>query len=364
MNIQKISEQHPEWTRLITAYLPWLKTFKVWVLILVGTFAYGALYPGVSMPVFANKLMLVGPLVWEEPWRLFTYILMHGSWLHLLMNTLAFYQLAQFCEILYGTWRFQLIFILSGILGGVASVWWNPYVNTVGASGAIMGLMGAILAYTVVLKDHLPADLKSQMIRDVVVTCGLTAFLGFTIPNIDNAAHLGGFISGFVGGILMAPRPLEKRLIARVITMLSTFILIGIYALPYSKTVEDTYQEDIKFENTLLHVWSVEEQLNIKHKTLISKAEQTSYPEWESEYTAQIIKPLEDIELSVASINLYPDSKKKIEYSVLVRYIKLKLKEADTVKTWVRTRDIKMMEMLPKYNEEYESLIKTLKGIK
>lgn len=361
---KQINTRHQEWVSLAEQHAPNMRTHKIWIYVLVGIFAFGAFYSQTSMTTTTEDLMLIGPKVWPEPWRLFTYILIHGSWLHLIMNTLAFYQLALFTETLFGSWRFQVIFVMSGIFGGITSVWWNPLVNTVGASGAILGLMGAILAYTIVLKQQLPPDLKQQMVRDVWVTCGLTAILGFFIPNIDNAAHIGGFLSGFIIGFALAPRTYATPLIMRIAIATGLLAIFATLGLTPNKTVLLTYESDRKFETVLKEVWTKEEVIHSRYKSLITEADSLPYSEWESKYKIEILDPLDELAMNIDQIKLTSTSQKKIEYTVLVRYIALKRQEADTVKTWIKTRDLKMLTLINTYNDEYAALTKTLKGLK
>lgn len=361
---KQINTQHQEWVSLASQHAPSIRTNTIWIYIFVGVFTFGSFYSSTSITTTTEQLMLIGPTVWSEPWRLLTYMLLHGSWLHLIMNTLAFYQLAMFTETLYGSWRFQLIFVISGIFGGITSVWWNPMVNTVGASGAILGLMGAILAYTMVLKHHLPTDLKKQMIRDVWITCALTGLLGFLIPNIDNAAHIGGFISGLILGFALAPRAYPTSLGIRLTLATTLLVTCAFIGLTPNRTILKTYESDRRFDMVLKDVWSKEEVINAKYKSLIAEADTLKFQEWEIKYNTEIMEPLNELAASLDNIKLTATSSKKIEYTVLVRYMALKKQEAETVKTWIKTRDLKMLDLINTYNDEYAALTKTLKGVK
>src|SRR6478609_5029586 len=73
-------------------------------------------------------------------WRLVTYMFLHGGAMHILFNMWCLWDLGRLCESLYGRWTFAAIYLIAGVSGGLASVGWNPIVNSVGASGAIFGL--------------------------------------------------------------------------------------------------------------------------------------------------------------------------------------------------------------------------------
>src|SRR5256885_9963961 len=88
-----------------------------------------------------------GPLTFNgEWWRLITYAFLHGSLLHIAFNMWCLWDLGALCESLYGRATFAALYLITGVAGGVASIGWRPLGGTVGASGAIFGLAGALVA--------------------------------------------------------------------------------------------------------------------------------------------------------------------------------------------------------------------------
>jgi membrane associated rhomboid family serine protease len=149
---------------------------------------------GISQPggTLFEKGALVGFLVADgEWWRLVTAMFLHASVLHLGFNTLALYWLGSIVEQAIGTWRFLLIYFASGLAGSAgALVFSSAFTPTVGASGAIFGIMGALL----VLEYHSTGSFAGQAMGLIVINLALT----FTIPNISIGGHLGGLVSGIV----------------------------------------------------------------------------------------------------------------------------------------------------------------------
>ena len=89
-----------------------------------------------------------GPLTWTgEEWRLLTSAFLHFGIIHIALNMYALYQGGALVERLFGSTRFALIYLLSALAGSVASGWWDPLRNSAGASGAIFGVYGALLAF-------------------------------------------------------------------------------------------------------------------------------------------------------------------------------------------------------------------------
>jgi membrane associated rhomboid family serine protease len=125
-------------------------------------------------------------------YRLFTVALMHDQTsdlpYHLAFNMLALHSLGTQIESLLGKSKFLVIFFISLLAGSITSAYFLPFNGySIGVSGAVFGLFGAIL----VIYRKYRADIKS-----VLVTVGLNLAIGFTIPNIDWRAHVGGLLGG------------------------------------------------------------------------------------------------------------------------------------------------------------------------
>src|SRR5215831_10167604 len=143
-------------------------------------------------------------------WRLFTYMFLHGGVLHIAFNMWCLWDLGGLCESLYGRWTYATVYLLTGFAGGVASVGWNPGVLSVGASGAIFGLAGALIASFYLGEFSMPNIAISGTLRSLVIFAVFNLVIGQFVGGIDNAAHIGGLVSGLVLGALiarLAPQP-------------------------------------------------------------------------------------------------------------------------------------------------------------
>lgn len=139
-----------------------------------------------------NNFCLYGPLVrLGEYYRLFTSMFLHGDILHLFFNCYAIYVIGPQLESFMGKVKFLFIYIFSGILGGFLSIAMSNYAS-IGASGAIFGLLGGMLYFGYHYRLYLGSVLKSQIIPLIV----LNLVLGFINTGIDNFAHIGGLIGG------------------------------------------------------------------------------------------------------------------------------------------------------------------------
>lgn len=135
-----------------------------------------------------------------EWWRLLTSMFLHGGIMHLFLNISGLVIAAIFVEPLLGRKKYFILYILSGLCGSLASIWWYPNTISVGASGAIFGLYGAILG--LLLTNAFPEGGKKGILMMIGIYVGINLLWGLT-GGIDNAAHIGGLLSGALIGILL-----------------------------------------------------------------------------------------------------------------------------------------------------------------
>lgn len=139
-----------------------------------------------------------------QVWRLFTAMFLHVSEIHLLFNAYALLVLGTEVERLYGSARFLSIYLLAGLWGGLLSFALGTALSA-GASGAIFGLLGAMVAFFLRQREIF-GSWGRQRLLNLLGVAAFNLVLGFTVPHIDNLAHLGGLVSGTVIGWLLAPR--------------------------------------------------------------------------------------------------------------------------------------------------------------
>ncbi len=171
----------------------------------------------------ANNIQLLQD---HEIWRLCTYMFLHGSVLHLLFNMYALYILGTQVETFIGKIKFVLIYAISGLMGGLFSAAFGPAnVVSVGASGAIFGLLGALLYFGYTYRSYLGNNLLGQIVPIII----LNLFIGF-MPNsgIDNFCHIGGIVGGLLTTMMLgvAGRNKKSEKINATIVLL---VLIGFF---------------------------------------------------------------------------------------------------------------------------------------
>lgn len=165
-------------------------------------------------------------------WVLVTAIFLHGGVLHILFNMLWVRDLGPQTEYLFGPHRMLIIFILSGVAGNLVAVFtpllFNLLLGTrlamlpvIGASGAVFGLMGAILAFG----KKRGGIFGRQLVRQMGMWALVLIVMGFLLPGVSNAAHIGGFIGGFITGMIMDTRNAAG---GRAASLWTALIIIGI----------------------------------------------------------------------------------------------------------------------------------------
>lgn len=179
--------------------------------------AFGAKY---------NSLINAG-----EWWRLVTPVFIHIGWLHLLVNMYSLFMLGPYVERLYGSARFVFFWIVTGIAGVAASylassMGGKPGVMgrflfrggdgpSAGASGALFGLVGVLFVFGIKYRHELPEGFKRAFGLGMLPTILINLFIGYTIPFIDNAAHLGGLAAGMLFALFLDyKRPGERGSVA------------------------------------------------------------------------------------------------------------------------------------------------------
>lgn len=160
------------------------------------------------------------PLIADgQYYRLFTSMFLHIGILHLMFNSYALNMLGKDVEVIYGTLKFLAIYLIAGIFGSLGSFLFSNAVSA-GASGAIFGLMGAYIYFGI----RRPAIFSARYGLNLVSLLFINIIFGFTTPGIDNFAHLGGFLGGFLAswslGLKKEKWIAKKRLIPQILVLI------------------------------------------------------------------------------------------------------------------------------------------------
>lgn len=178
-----------------------------------------------------------------EVWRLLTATVLHAGLLHLALNLVGLWEPGRQLARMLGNGPFVLVYLASGLCGSVASLHFSAQkAVAVGASGAVFGVFGALLACSWRHRDRLPAVNARRLWSGPAIFLLYSLVQGFTNPRIDNAAHVGGLAAGAVLGLLLVPlfeeAPARRRAAqaALGVVLAGLFVVIGTIATPVPRT--------------------------------------------------------------------------------------------------------------------------------
>jgi rhomboid protease GluP len=161
-------------------------------------------------------------------WRLVTAVFLHAGLLHIGFNLWCLFDLGPEVESLFSTPKFVVFYLVAGVAGFVLSLWWSPLGMSVGASGAILGLIGILIGASF-HHGHLGKEYRGQLWRWVIYIFIFGLFFA-----VDNAAHFGGLVTGALLGYLVPEGEAETRAsqnLWNTLAVLSVVIIAGSFAL-------------------------------------------------------------------------------------------------------------------------------------
>ncbi len=259
-----------------------------------------------------------------EWWRLLSCCFVHIGIVHLLFNMYALLMVGVHLEPLLGRVRVLALYVITGVFASVASLWWHDNTVSAGASGAIFGLYGVFLA--LLTTDLLHKEVRQQLLSSIGIFVVYNLVYGMT-GGVDNAAHIGGLVSGVVLGFALYPalRKPEAQGVQWASIALPTIVL----ALAGSWAVGTLPGDDGVFEERMVEFSRLEEEGLAMFKlgegtTSVQQLvvlEERSAPAWDSALV--LLEGTADLHLSKATIErralLMDYTRERIENTRLVR---------------------------------------------
>ncbi|MGF1924614.1 MAG: rhomboid family intramembrane serine protease [Bacteroidia bacterium] len=178
-----------------------------------------------------------------EYWRLISHQFAHLSFFHLFFNMYALAYIGLLVEHKLGLSKFLITYLISGICGGIISLLFHNFGYMTGASGAIMGLFGAFIA--LLISRAFEPNASKALLASTIVVLVLMLLSGAVKKNVDNAAHLGGLISGFISGYILYHKKLLSPKLAYV-TTISLTTLFAILVICLTPKIQTREFEDLQ----------------------------------------------------------------------------------------------------------------------
>ncbi|MDB5009128.1 MAG: gluP [Mucilaginibacter sp.] len=289
-----------------------------------------------------------------EWWRLITNVFLHIGLLHLLLNMYALLYIGILLEPYLGKLRFTAAYLLTGIAASTVSLYWHEMTVSAGASGAIFGMYGVFLAM-------LTTNFIDKAARKTLLT-SIGIFVVYNLMNgmkngIDNAAHIGGLVSGFIIGYLYYPSlkaPDRMDLKLGMIGALSIGILF-ICSIFYRIIPNVTAQYDAKMktfsamENMALEVYRMPKTTT--RDSLLLEIKDRGFYYWNQ--NIELLNGLEKLDLP----DVLHDRNRK-----LINYCNLRLKSYHLMYKMVDESNAKYKDSIELYNKNIQAVIDSLKG--
>ena len=176
----------------------------------------------------------IGPLTLSgQYWRLFSAGFLHGGFFHIAVNVWCLWSLGRLSERLFGKWQTLAIYMVTGVGGALLSIQSNPNHSELGASGAIFGIVGAVMAGVKFGDLDISAGEKRAIFSSVLSFAVLNFILGFSdfgssiFGHVDNMCHLGGFVSGLLVGLPLGAFARKHQLLQLATVVITSLVLFA-----------------------------------------------------------------------------------------------------------------------------------------
>lgn len=289
-------------------------------------------------------------------WRLFTACFLHIGILHLLLNMYALLYIGLLLEPYLGKTRFLAAYLISGITASMISLWWHDLTISAGASGAIFGMYGVFLA--LLTTNLLDKSVKKAFLTSIAVFVGYNLLNGLK-PNsgIDNAAHIGGLISGLIIGYAFVPslNQFENKTIKFATTgALTVALLVSSFSV-YKSLPNDIgkYEKEMKqfvsMEAMALEVYNLPE--GTPNEKLLSEIKDRGLYYWNK--NIKLIESFKDLDLPLPI---------RARNNKLKEYCELRIKSYELIYKAIYEDTDKYENQINEYNQNIELIISELTG--
>ena len=290
-------------------------------------------------------------------WRLFTCTFLHIGIIHILFNMFVLWDIGSFMERLLGRAGMASLYVLTGLAGSIASMWWNPYIVSAGASGAIFGLYGGLIGYLLAGSQDIPRDVANKLKKNALIFLGYNLLWGLTHRGLDMAGHLGGLIGGLTCGFAMA-RSLkaegpEARSRMTVQILISGLAILGLAAAVRPKTV-DLQQELARFSESETRV-----QASYSAALQKAKAGTLTDADFARLVEADVIGPWHSARLRLEELHGLPTAQTQL-LSRVERYAETRERAWTVLAQALRQQDLSGIQKANDLHAEAEAQLKTI----
>ena len=255
-------------------------------------------------------------------WRMIASQFVHFGLLHIAMNMFILYHIGLILERFLGGGKFLFVYLLSGLGASLASLWWYWGDSSVaaGASGAIFGLYGVYIA--ILTTRLIPTSQRGPLLSSALMFVGYNVLFGFE-PGVDNAAHIGGLISGLALGYALYPI-LKSQMLTRVIGKIALIASLATVAICGACLVDNVRnpltlaaQDTLVFYDLADELLEIERELNDKARTSPQLTKEESLQGWKQ--AMSLVEEMHELELTDEDAK-YRDELDEWAHSMILYY--------------------------------------------
>jgi rhomboid protease GluP len=284
-----------------------------------------------------------------QPWRLLTCCFLHIGLLHLVMNMYALLYIGLLLEPIVGGTRFLAAYLLTGIAASTASLFWHDLTISAGASGAIFGMYGVFLA--LLTTKLIDAESRTTLLSSIGVFVVYNLVSGLR-EGVDNAAHIGGLVSGVVAGYIMLPslKNTDKPLLNYGAIGLTALLVLGSTFYVFSSVSNDVGKYQMLYDE-----FSKNENLAIAQYAFPDNASDSLVESQMNQSSAYWNLALNNVE-EMQKLDLAPEFK----IASLHYYTTNRLKLNGEQIAFIHTGDSTHLALIDKYLQSNDSILKVI----
>ncbi len=306
-------------------------------------------------------------------WRLLTCTFIHFGIIHVAMNMYCLYSAGIFLEPMLGKLRYITAYLCTGVLASLTSLWWHDQpINSAGASGAVFGIYGVFLA--LLTTNLIPKKVRDGLLKSIGLFVVYNLAFGLK-SGIDNAAHIGGLLSGLIIGYAYAysiKKEQQEIKLQWIVLAIAFLSIVGVFAYlqqhpgnqreraeVLSELQESSHKDNDKFNNVLIEFDKINKEvstslgdtsLNNNFELLVKKIDEEGIPGWDK--AEKLIRSTVSFDVSNAA---------HLKAEKLLKYIGLRKEELNIMKQIVTSENAE--GLIPELNENRSKAIQLFKEL-
>lgn len=366
--IEVPAEVRMNFAQLLDWYTP--NIFVCWIILGIDVLVFAAMLISGYNPDHATTQALIkwgadyGPLTITQGqwWRFLTCVFVHAGFVHVGFNMMVLAQIGPFMERLLGNISFLIVYLICGIAGALCSLAWNPYIVSVGASGAILGLYGALIGFLVLRHDSIPRPVLIRLLRGAVVFLIYNAVWGFLNAEVDLAAHVGGLVAGVVCGLVVS-NPINAGFTRRRIIRGTA---LGLASVPVVLALGALLPRPPDFIKEFNRLVVLEQQVNTNFSSMLTevKAGRLKQSGFAHRIETDVIRPWDAERKSLASFTRLPGRQQRLR-TVLLAYMDTREQAWKDLVQGLQTNNLSLLRQSTKLQAQAQSkLNESMQGLR